>query len=169
MHRLAREPTRSLIIFVVSLAVFVSLLLLIMNREGRLLVLIEMGLARSADFILRLLGNNTHVIDQIISSDTFRLEVIPSCTGMYLLSVYLSGVIAYPSRWSTKLIGFILGLIGIFVTNTIRLVSLFFVGIHFPAFLDTFHLLIWQSLMIVFILFLWLFWIVKVVRSASEA
>jgi len=169
MSKLAREPVRSLVVFAVSLAGFVSLLLLIMNREGSFLVLIETGLARSANFILRLLGNETHVMDQTIWSSTFYLKVIPACTGVYPLSVYLSGVIAYPSRWLAKLIGAAIGVGGIFALNIVRLVSLFYVGVYFRNFLDEFHLLVWQSLVIVSTLLLWLFWVRKMAHVSSDA
>ena len=109
------------------------------------------------------------MVDQTIWSNTFYLKVIPACTGVYPLSVYLSGVIAYPSGWSAKLVGVLLGIGGGFTLNIVRLVSLFYIGVYFHNVLDEFHLLVWQSLVIVFTLLLWLFWARKVARAPGTA
>jgi hypothetical protein len=58
-------------------------------------------------------------------------------------------------------------MIGIFIINEVRLISLFYIGIYAPAIFDTTHLLVWQSLMILFALGLWLLWAYKYVRTAS--
>jgi exosortase/archaeosortase family protein len=43
--------------------------------------------------------------------------------------------------------------------NVIRLVSLFYIGTYAPKQLDLFHLLIWQGVMILSVVMLWLFWV----------
>jgi len=48
--------------------------------------------------------------------------------------------------------------------NVVRLASLFYVGIHWPGILDVVHQLVWQSLVIVIAVSLWLLW---AGRSAS--
>jgi archaeosortase B (VPXXXP-CTERM-specific) len=163
-----RNPARSLIIFAISLAGCVSLLLLAMNAQTGVVV-IEKIFAHSSNFILRLLGNETRVVDQTIWSRAFYLEVIAACTGVYPLSVYTSAVIAYPSSWVAKLAGFGLGITGLFLLNIIRLVSVFYVGVYFPRFLDDFHLLVWQSLVVFCTLLLWLFWAKKVTYTPCDA
>ncbi|MCK5828109.1 hypothetical protein KAH43_06235, partial [Candidatus Bipolaricaulota bacterium] len=74
-------------------------------------------------------------------------------TGLFLIAV-----VALPARWTAKLIGVGIGIGGIFLVNIVRLVSLYFIGVHWPTFLDQAHQLIWQSLLIVIAVALWLFW-----------
>ena len=169
MIKLEKGPTRSFVIFVFCLAVCVISLVLLMNKGERYLAFIETGLAQTTNFILHVLGNQTHVIDQTIWSSTFYLEIVPACTGVYPLAAYLSAVIAYPSRFLAKLLGILLGIGGIFTLNTVRLVSLFYIGLHLPNFFEQAHLLVWQSLVIVFTLLLWLLWAEKVARAPRKA
>ena len=61
-------------------------------------------------------------------------------------------------RWTAKLIGVVGGLIAIQVINLIRIVSLFYIGIFFPNHFDDAHIFIWQSLVIVAGVALWVLW-----------
>lgn len=123
----------------------------IMSGVQRLLALISSG-------ILNLFGQNTIVAGTTVQSSVFGISVVTACTGIFITGLFLIAVVALPARWTVKLLGMGIGIGGIFLVNILRLVSLYFIGVHWPAFLDQAHQLIWQSLLIVIAVALWLFW-----------
>ncbi len=123
----------------------------VMNGIQRALALISSG-------ILNVLGQDTIVIGTTVQSSIFGISVVTACTGVFITGLFLIAVIALPARWISKLIGAGIGIGGIFLVNIVRLVSLYFIGVHWPGFLDQAHQLIWQSLLIVIAVALWLLW-----------
>jgi len=123
----------------------------VMNGIQRALALISSG-------ILNLLGQNTVVVGTTLQSTAFGISVVTACTGVFITGLFLIAVVAFPTRWLSKLIGAGIGIGGIFLVNIVRLVSLYFIGVHWPGFLDQAHQLIWQSLLIVIAVALWLLW-----------
>jgi len=77
-------------------------------------------------------------------------------------------VLAYPCTMSEKGIGIALGIVVLFVLNLVRTVSLFLVGTYLPSVFDTVHYVVWQSLMILLAIGVWLFWMEKMIRVAPR-
>ena len=158
---------RSSLIFIVCLASFAFLLVwMLQNRSA--VACLQTAVARLTSLVLNLFGNRTQVVGHTVVSSRFNVEVITACTGLYTVTVFLSAVIAYPSRFLAKLIGVGYCIVGISLLNVIRLASLFYIGVYFPGFLERAHLVIWQSLIIVFSLFLWLLWAEKVAHASYK-
>lgn len=119
---------------------------------------IQRSLAVISSVVLNLFGQNTTVLGTTVQSNVFGISVVTACTGIFITGLFLIAVVALPTRWMAKLIGVGIGIGGIFLVNIVRLVSLYFIGVHWPRFLDQAHQLIWQSLLIVIAVALWLFW-----------
>jgi len=119
---------------------------------------IQRLLALISSAILNVFGQDTVVVGTTVQSSLFGISVVTACTGIFITGLFLIAVAAFPTRWLAKLIGAGIGIGGIFVVNIVRLVSLYFIGVHWPGFLDQAHQLIWQSLLIVIAVALWLLW-----------
>lgn len=119
---------------------------------------VQRGLARVTGGILNLLGHRTVVTGSTVSSEAFGITVVTACTGLFTTGLFLIAVIAFPSGWTSKLIGVGLGVGGIFLLNVVRLVSLYYIGVHLPGLLDPAHQLVWQSVLIVSAVAIWLLW-----------
>ena len=91
-------------------------------------------------------------------SDSFGMRIIPECTPLLPAAILVRGVIAFPGPWTHKLIGVVGGFLILSVINVVRLASLFYVGMWAPSQFDTAHVLVWQSLMIVSTVALWIVW-----------
>jgi len=130
---------------------------------------VQHALARISGAILNLFGGRTQIAGNTIRSDQFSLSVVTACTGLFTTGVFVVAVLAFPAGWRAKAIGVALGITSIFVLNVIRLVSLFLIGVHAPAVFDRAHLLIWQSLLILLALLLWLTWARKVTHGTRSA
>lgn len=125
--------------------------------------------ARATGAILNVFGASVQVDGTLISSPDYSMSIVTECTGLVPMAIVVFAVLAYPSTAKQKAIGAALGVVAIFVLNLVRTVSLFFIGVHFSAsFFDTAHFLIWQPVMIVLAIVLWLFWAEKLVRVAPH-
>ena len=151
-----RIIVRSCLIFTLSITAFVFIFSRLV--ESNALFAFMSFTARSAGFMLNLLGSDVHVDGNLVTSDTFSISIVNECTAAMPMIILCCGVFAYPSSFRHKLLGLALGLPGLFVFNLIRVVSLFYIGTFLGDFLDTAHLLIWQPLMILAVIAIWLVW-----------
>ncbi len=132
-------------------------LLLLASRDAAMMH-IQRVLAVVSSGILNLFGQDTVVVGTTVQSSLFGITVVTACTGLFITGLFLVAVMAFPTRWRSKALGLGIGVGGIFMVNIVRLVSLYFIGIHWPGFLDAAHQLVWQSLLIVIAVALWLLW-----------
>ncbi len=122
--------------------------------------------AEATALTLRLLGHPAQASGVVVDGWGFSLEIIPPCTGLLPALLFLAAVFAYPCRWREKALGVALGLPGIYLLNLARVVSLYFIGLRFPAAFERAHMLVWQPLVIFSSVALWLLWVVKLTRPA---
>lgn len=107
---------------------------------------------------LNLLGASTRVDGTIVASESFAVDIVAECTGIGPMVVFAGAVLAYPSRWRSKGLGALLGVVALAAINLVRITSLFWLGATFPQYLDFAHMLVWQAAIIVLSIALWLFW-----------
>jgi exosortase/archaeosortase family protein len=87
------------------------------------------------------------------------------------MAIFVAAVLAYPCRIKYKILGVLFGIVTIYAVNLVRTVSLFFIGTSFGpdsrAF-DIAHFIVWQSLVIIISIALWLLWAQKLVRVPTK-
>jgi len=142
---------------VVTAAAVVCLLVVLLSHDAAMTG-VQGAFAFITNGILRLFGEPTMASGNVVRSNAFGVTVVTACTGLFTTALFIIAVLVYPTGWGAKVIGAAVGIGGIFVLNLVRLVSLYYIGLHLPGFLDQAHQLIWQSLLIVFAVTLWLVW-----------
>ncbi len=120
-----------------------------------------------ATHIWNVLGHSAHVDGSILSSDDFTFEISAECTSIVPTAILISGVLAWPGERKEKLIGIATGIAVLFIINLVRIITLLYVEVSFPDFLDIAHYFIWQALIVLIALGLWLFWVEKMVHSPA--
>ena len=95
--------------------------------------------------------------------------VTPECTGYEVLQLFSAAVIAAPLPWALRLRGLAMGLPILLLINFLRMVSLVFIGPHFPGFHDVGHLYTWPAIVITVALALWLTWINGAYKQLAAA
>ncbi len=115
--------------------------------------------ANESALALNLFGEHARVAGQVLTSSRFSVTIFNGCNGLEAILIFVSGVVAFPAPWRRKLLGVLLGFVAIQVFNVIRVVSLFYIGVFEPAWFNVSHVFIWQSLVIVFGVVLWLVWV----------
>lgn len=115
-------------------------------------------IARVSGSVLRLFGESATVTGCVVSSPRFAVTIFNGCNGLITSLIFVSGVLAFPARWPAKAIGVVGGLAAIQLLNLVRIVSLFYIGIFFPALFNDAHIFIWQSVVILAGVGLWIAW-----------
>src|SRR5215213_10440773 len=116
------------------------------------------GIARASGVALNVLGQNVTMQGTVIRSPRFAVNIKNGCNGVEAMLIFLAAVLAFPAPWRSRLAGLALGMIAIQIVNLIRVVALFLTGIYFPKLFDTSHTVIWQTVVILFGVLLWIFW-----------
>ncbi len=118
-------------------------------------------IAQMSGFILHIFGEKATVTGCVVSSPRFAVTIYNGCNGLITSLILVSGVLAFPARISAKLIGVIGGLLAIQLINLVRIVSLFYIGIFMPQHFSDAHIFVWQSLVILAGISLWIVWAQK--------
>ena len=116
------------------------------------------GIARASGATLNLLGQNVTQTGTVLRNARFAVNIRNGCNGVEAMLIFLAAVLAFPASWKSRLTGLTLGIVAIQAVNLIRVVALFLTGIYFPRIFDTSHTVIWQTIVILFGVLLWIFW-----------
>jgi exosortase H (IPTLxxWG-CTERM-specific) len=152
-----RPDTRFLVLFLgILLGAFTTIALQTVNDA--VVIPYTAFIARVSGALLGLLGEDITVTGCKLASPRFAVTIYNGCNGLITSLIFVSGVLAFPATWRAKAIGIVGGLLAIQVINQIRIVSLFYIGVFLPDYFDESHILIWQSLVILAGVGLWIAW-----------
>jgi exosortase H (IPTLxxWG-CTERM-specific) len=126
------------------------------------------GIARMSGAVLNLMGQKVSMAGTIIRSPHFAVNIRNGCNGVEAMLIFLAAVLAFPASWKSRLTGLGLGIVAIQVVNLIRVVMLFLTGVYFPRIFDTSHTVIWQTIVILFGVMLWIFWANRFATPPAE-
>lgn len=116
------------------------------------------GTAWVSNLILSALGQGTHVSEVTITSANFAIAIRRGCDAIEPTWLLCAAIFAFPGLFVRKLVGISVGIILLQVLNLVRIVSLFWIGRHFPALFSTAHLEIWPMIFILMAISLFVGW-----------
>lgn len=151
-----RSILRALVIYAWSLTV---LLLLYDWLDGTAFLyhFLEYN-ARATGFLVKLFDPAVTVAGTTVLSDGFAIDVVKGCTSLGAFAIFVSAVFAVPTSFSRKFLGIAGGFVALATLNLVRITSLLYLGSAFPSAVESVHLLVWQSIMILLSVVLWLWW-----------
>ena len=162
-----RPEVRFLILFLTSLGVSFTVIALDPVNDA-MVVPYTAFIARISGAVLRLFGEHATVDSCVVSSPRFAVTIYNGCNGLITSLIFVSGVLAFPARWSAKAVGVVGGLAAIQLINLVRILSLFYIGIYFPAFFNQSHIFVWQSVVILAGVALWVMWAHRFAAPPSD-
>jgi exosortase H (IPTLxxWG-CTERM-specific) len=99
-------------------------------------------------------------------SNGFAVSIEAGCNGVEATIVLVAAILAFPAPWKRKLVGLAVGIVAVQALNVIRVISLFYLGQwSFDAF-DFAHRYVWQALIMLDVLIVWLLWVRTLPRAA---
>ena len=103
--------------------------------------------------------------DLVVCASLSSVRIIFECTGAFPIGIFLAAILAFPATWKWKLLGVGLGVPAILAVNVGRLMSLMWVESRFPRAMDWVHVVLWPTLLVLFVVLLWLLWARAAVRG----
>lgn len=126
------------------------------------------AIANAGGATLNLLGQETRMQGTVIRSERFAVNIRNGCNGVEAMLIYFAAVLAFPATWKSRLLGVGLGFVAIQLVNLVRVVSLFLTGVYLPKLFDSSHTVIWQTLVILSGVLLWILWANRFAVTSPE-
>jgi len=129
------------------------------------------ALAHLCTFLVHVFDQDVTAIGKVISSPSgWAVSIEPGCNGVEAVIILAAALVAFPASWRHRAIGFGLGFLAIQGLNVVRIISLFYIGLWernacvpgvvcHTVWFDWFHLYLWQALIILDALVVWLIWL----------
>lgn len=89
----------------------------------------------------------------------FGVAIEAGCNAVEACIVLASAMLAFPSPWRHKLLGLGIGMVVVQAVNILRIISLFYLGQWRMDAFEFAHLYLWQGLIMLDVLVVWLIWI----------
>ena len=89
----------------------------------------------------------------------FAVSIEAGCNGVEATIVLIAAMLAFPSPWRLKFIGIGAGFIAIQFMNLLRIITLFYLGQWNHTAFEWAHLYIWQALIMLDVLVVFLIWL----------
>lgn len=116
------------------------------------------GVTQASGATLNLLGQNVTLHGTVIRGSRFAVNIRNGCNGIEAMLIFLAAMLAFPASWKSRLIGLTLGILVIQIVNLVRVIALYLTGVYFPRIFDSSHTVIWQTIVVLFAVLLWIFW-----------
>lgn len=116
------------------------------------------GIAWVSGGILDGIGQDVTLEGTVIRSPRFAVNIRNGCNGVETMLIFLAAVLAFPASWKARGVGLAIGIVAIQLVNLVRVVALFLTGAYLPSLFDSSHTVIWQSIVILTGVLLWIFW-----------
>ena len=117
--------------------------------------------ARVSGSLMRLFDASITTSGKVIGSKTgaFSVSIEAGCNGVEATLVLVAAILAFPAPWAHRVRGIVVGVMAIQALNILRVVSLFYLGQwNYDAF-EWAHLYVWQALIMLDVLVVWVVWV----------
>lgn len=102
-------------------------------------------------------------------SSPFAVSIEAGCNGIEATIVLLAAILAYPAPWKNKTLGLLIGILAVQGLNIVRIISLFYLGQWNQTVFEWAHLYIWQALIMLDVLIVWLIWLRSLPKRVVSA
>jgi exosortase H (IPTLxxWG-CTERM-specific) len=129
------------------------------------------ALARISAALIMLFDSHVTAYGKILQSTTngFAISIEAGCNGIEAALILIAAMLAFPAPWKHRVAGIIAGLIAVQALNIVRVVSLFYLGQWSMRAFEWAHFYLWQALIMLDVLIVWLIWIRSLPPSRSRA
>jgi len=90
--------------------------------------LINEHIAQSLGLALNLINIPASVAGDIVTGKAFALQIIPECTPLFMVGLFLCFIVFSPATVRQKASGLVMGIPALYLGNLVRLVAIFMAG-----------------------------------------
>ena len=126
------------------------------------LAAISAGLVTAVDPNVAAAGNVLHS-----TANGFAVSIEAGCNGIEATIVLVAAMFAFPAPWQRKIIGLVAGILAVQGLNVVRVISLFYLGQWNMKVFEWAHLYVWQALIMLDVLVVWLVWVRLLPRAGG--
>jgi exosortase H (IPTLxxWG-CTERM-specific) len=118
-------------------------------------------LARVAAALVTLFDPHVQAAGNVLRSTAspFAVAIEAGCNGVEATLVLLAAILAFPASWRRKAAGLAIGIVAVQGLNVVRVISLFYIGQWNRDVFEWAHLYVWQALIVLDVLVVWLLWV----------
>ena len=149
--------------FILFIVILVSLFAaeLTQSVQNAIVLPWTVALAKISANLIMLFDANVAAFGKILQSTTngFAVSIEAGCNGIEAAIVLIAAMLAFPAPWKHRLIGILAGLFAVQALNIVRVISLFYLGQWNIEVFEWAHLYLWQALIMLDVLIVWLVWI----------
>lgn len=99
----------------------------------------------------------------------FAVGIEAGCNGVEAAIVLIAAMLAFPAPWRYRAIGIVIGIVAVQLLNIVRVISLFYIGQWDFAVFEWAHQYVWQALIMLDVLVVWLVWVRRVPHAGGTA
>jgi len=111
-----------------------------------------------SNILLNSLGQHTSLTGITIQSPTFAVAIQRGCDAVEPTWLLCAAVLSFRSPWTHKVLGMLAGAILLQALNVIRIVSLYWIGLHWPSIFNSAHMEIWPAVFVLIAILLFIGW-----------
>ncbi len=118
-------------------------------------------LASFSAWLVTLFDANVVATGKVLRSTAngFAVSIEAGCNGVEATIVLVAAILAFPASWRRRLLGLGAGIVAVQGLNVIRVISLFYLGQWNLDAFEWAHLYVWQALIMLDVLVVWLIWV----------
>jgi exosortase H (IPTLxxWG-CTERM-specific) len=118
------------------------------------------GIASASAGLITLVDAHVVASGKVLRSTAtgFGVSIEAGCNGVEAALILIAAMLAYPAPWKHRAIGIVAGLAAVQALNIVRVISLFYVGQWSLRAFEWSHLYLWQALIMLDVLIVWLIW-----------
>ena len=125
--------------------------------------------AKASGWLLGVIGQDVRMQGTQIFGAHFAVDIRNGCNGLETVIIFVAAVLSFPARWAARGAGLVLGILAIQALNLVRVVALFLTGSYLPDLFDSSHTVVWQSIVILFGVLLWMYWANRFALGSARA
>ena len=125
--------------------------------------------ANVAAVLLTLFGENAQVNGTNVNTSRFGVRIGEGCDALLPFLVYTAVVLVSPVQLVQRGLAVVGGGVVLVAINQVRLISLYYTGIHYPSAFDVMHRDVWQVLFIALMLGTYVLWAVWALDRQTPA
>ena len=103
------------------------------------------------------------------SVNGFAVAIEAGCNGVEAAIVLIAAMLAFPAPWGYRVLGIAIGIVAVQLLNIVRVISLFYIGQWDFSVFEWAHQYVWQALIMLDVLVVWLIWVRRVPGNADAA